>query len=75
MCSHMQSVGRVYIAWPSCVEGPGGCPTPPQADPLQNTHLLGVPALAGNRAVAPLPLRLATNLAARSYSPSESYVG
>jgi len=58
MYSYMQSVGRIYIIWPSCVEGPGGCPTPPQAEPLQNTHLLGVPALAGNRAVAPLPLRL-----------------
>jgi len=44
MYSHMQSVGRIYIIWPSCVEGPGGCPTPPQAEPLQNTHLLGVPA-------------------------------
>jgi len=72
--SYMQSVGRIYIIWPSCVEGLGGCPTPPQAEPLQNTHLLGVPALAGNHAVAPLPLwlRYASHLIQpRDHTPSQ----
>ena len=74
-----QSAGYIYITWSSCDEGLGGCPTPPQADPLHHTHLLGVPALAGisrgRSAPAPAILHLAPNHTARSYSPSETYVG
>lgn len=62
---HMPSVGWVYNARPSCFEGPGECPTPPQADPLLTTHLLGVPVLAGKsrgRSTVTLLLRYATPL-------------
>jgi hypothetical protein len=49
---------------PLCVEGPGGCPTPPQADPLLATHLLGVPVFTGksHSRSAPLLLRYASPL-------------
>ena len=56
----MPSVGQVYNAWPSCAEGPGGCTTPPQADPLElTTHLLGVLVLTGKRWVVPQLVRAA----------------
>ena len=41
MCLHMQSVGRVYNAPSLCGEGLGGCPTPPQADPLHTPTCSG----------------------------------
>jgi len=41
MCLHMHSVSRVYNTRSSCGEGPGGCPTPPQADPLHTPTCSG----------------------------------
>jgi hypothetical protein len=64
-CTCRQSAEYKYInTRPLCVEGPGGCPTPPQADPLLATHLLGVPVFTGKSRSrsAPLLLRYALPL-------------